>query len=114
MDIDPTAWVEPTASIDRTWPRGIHIGARAYIADDVIVLTHDFTRGVYLDTRIGADCHIGARSILLPGVTLGDGCHVRPGSLVAKDVPASATVAGNPAVIQDQDAADADGARRAE
>ena len=100
MDIHPTAWIEPTALIDRTWPRGIHIGAGSEIGEQVVVLTHDFTRGIYLDTRIGARCRLGPRSIVFPGVTIGDDCIVMPGALVNKDMPSNTLALGNPAEIR--------------
>jgi maltose O-acetyltransferase len=46
---------------------------------------------------IGADVWIGGGAILLPGVTIGDGAIVGAGAVVTKDVPAGATVVGNPA-----------------
>ena len=42
---------------------------------------------------IGFDC------IVLKGVTIGEGAVVAAGSVVTKDVPDYAVVAGNPAVI---------------
>ena len=99
MDIAPNCWIDPAASIDRTWPKGVHIGAGVVIGEHAILLTHDFTRGVYLDTRVGAGCIIGSRAIILPGVTLGDNCIVQPGAVVSRDVPQGAIVAGNPAVV---------------
>jgi maltose O-acetyltransferase len=42
---------------------------------------------------------IGARSILLPGVTIGAGAMVSPGSLVNKEVAPHTHVAGNPAKV---------------
>lgn len=42
---------------------------------------------------------IGANSTLLPGVTIGEGAVVGSGAVVTKDVPAGATVIGNPARI---------------
>jgi acetyltransferase-like isoleucine patch superfamily enzyme len=98
MDIHPDCWIEPTASIDRTWPRGIHIAQGAYVGDYAILLTHDFTRGVYMDTHIGRDCIVGARAIIMPGVRLGDSSRVEVGAVVARDVPEGIVVAGNPAV----------------
>lgn len=47
--------------------------------------------------HIGADVWIGARVIVLPGVTIGDGAIVGAGAVVTRDVPKRATVAGNPA-----------------
>ena len=46
---------------------------------------------------IGRDVWIGARVLVLPGVTIGDGAIVGAGSVVTRDVPAGAIVAGNPA-----------------
>lgn len=42
---------------------------------------------------------IGARSIVMKGVTIGDGAVVGAGSVVTKDVPANTIVAGNPARV---------------
>lgn len=97
MDIHPTAWIAATALIDRTWPRGIHIGADCVIAEEAVVLTHDMTRGIYMDTRIGEGTTIGARAIIMPGIAVGRNCTILPGTLVNRDLPDGATVAGNPA-----------------
>jgi acetyltransferase-like isoleucine patch superfamily enzyme len=47
--------------------------------------------------RCGAK--IGANSTLLPGVVIGENALVGAGSVVVKDVPAGAVVAGNPARV---------------
>jgi acetyltransferase-like isoleucine patch superfamily enzyme len=53
---------------------------------------------------IGSDVYIGANAILLPGVTVGDGCVVGAGAVVTTDVAPMKIVAGNPArVIGDRD-----------
>jgi acetyltransferase-like isoleucine patch superfamily enzyme len=100
MDIHPSARVAVSAYIDRTWPQGVHIGPGSIIDEDAVVLTHDLTRGLYLDTTIGAACVIGARAIVLPGITIGDNAVIMPGSVVTRDVPSGATVMGNPARLQ--------------
>lgn len=98
MDVHPSAWIAPTALIDRTWPRGIHIGADCVIGDEAVILTHDLTRGIYLDTIIGPGTRIGARAIILPGITVGRNCVINPGALVNRDVPDDHVATGNPAV----------------
>ena len=80
MDIHPTAKFSLKANFDKTNPRGVHVGAHTYIAFGAAVLAHDLTRGMSSDTRIGRNCFIGAHSIILPGVTIGDGSVVGAGS----------------------------------
>lgn len=46
---------------------------------------------------IGKGCWIGARCIILPGVTIGDGCVIAAGSVVNKDCDPNSLYAGNPA-----------------
>jgi maltose O-acetyltransferase len=53
----------------------------------------EWTRAV----QIGNDVWIGGRAIVLCGVHIGDGAVVGAGSVVTRDVPAYALVAGNPA-----------------
>ena len=48
---------------------------------------------------IKKNAFIGARSIILKGVTIGEGAVVGAGSVVSKDVPALSVVCGNPAKI---------------
>ena len=73
MDIDPTSSFSLTAHFDLTFPAGIHVGPYSYVAFETRILSHDMTRGLYLHTRIGANCFIGGRSLILPGVEIGDG-----------------------------------------
>jgi exopolysaccharide acyltransferase PssR len=99
MDIHPTAEFSLSAKFDRTFAKGVHVGAYSYIAFDARILTHDRTRGLYVDTRIGKNCFIGGSSLILPGVEVGDNCVVGAGSVVTKSVPARSVVAGNPARV---------------
>lgn len=96
MDIHPSADIATSALIDRTFPKGVHIGARAVIGEQAVVLTHDIATRVWLHTYIGEGATLGARAIVLPGLKVGNGAVVLPGSVVIEDVPAGATVRGNP------------------
>lgn len=99
MDIHPTMDMSLTAKLDKTYPAGIHVGAYSYIAFETRVLSHDMTRNLRMDTRIGTHCFIGGKSLILPGVEIGDHCIVGAGSVVTKSVPSGCIVAGNPAKI---------------
>lgn len=99
MSVDPSARISMTAKLDRTYPKGVHVRKDSYIAFGATLLTHDRTRGVYLDTVVEENCFIGARSIIMPGVTIGHNSIVAAGAVVTKNVPPASIVAGNPAQI---------------
>lgn len=99
MDIAMSSVISLSAKLDRTNPSGIHIGEQSYIAFGASVLSHDMCRRLRTDTYIGDRCFIGARSIILPGVTVADGSIVAAGAVVTKDVAPGCIVAGNPAKV---------------
>lgn len=96
MDIHPSARIAASALIDRTHPRGVHIAANVVIGEEAVLLTHDMARGLYCDTRVGRGTQVGARAILMPGITVGDRCLILPGALVHRDVPDGHVASGNP------------------
>lgn len=51
------------------------------------------------DTVIGNDVWLGHESVVMPGVTIGDGSIIGARSVVTKDVPPYSIVGGNPAKI---------------
>jgi acetyltransferase-like isoleucine patch superfamily enzyme len=67
---------------------------------------HNWDHSPMAPVRICRGAWIGARSILLKGVTIGEGAIVGAGSVVTRDVPAFTIVAGNPAQILRELAAD--------
>ena len=84
----------------------VTIGDRTQIGPGVQILTADHPRDAAQrraglefgrPVTIGADVWIGGGAIVLPGVTIGDGVIVGAGAVVTRDVPAGATVVGNPA-----------------
>lgn len=86
----------------------VSIGDRTQIGPGVQILTPDHPRepgpreaGLEFarPIRIGRNVWIGGGALILPGVTVGDDAIVGAGAVVTRDVPAGATVAGNPARI---------------
>ncbi len=75
------------------------------IARDVYIFTighdpnSDFHETVSKDVIVEDYVWIASRATILPGVTLGKGCVVAACSVVTKDVPPMAVVAGNPAKV---------------
>ena len=60
---------------------------------------HDWSLPKKEAVRVCEGAWIGARSIILKGVTIGSGSVVGMGSVVTKDVPERVIVAGNPAMV---------------
>jgi acetyltransferase-like isoleucine patch superfamily enzyme len=51
---------------------------------------------VEADVIIGNHVHIAVNCVILPGITLGDGCSIGAGSIVTKDMPEWTICYGNP------------------
>lgn len=52
-----------------------------------------------MPVTIGNDVWIGGRVIILPGVTIGDGCIIGAGAIVTKDIPPHSVAVGVPAKV---------------
>lgn len=74
----------------------------------IITATHNFTSidipmseqgTLEQPVTIGKDVWIGTNALILPGITISDHVIVAAGSIVTKDIPEYAIVAGNPAKI---------------
>ena len=83
----------------------IVIGADVSIGPEAVILTlgHDPRSPVFADrggpVMIADRVWIGYRALVLPGVCIGEGAVVGAGSVVTRDVPPYAIVAGNPARV---------------
>lgn len=83
----------------------IRIGDRSTISKGAFLCgaSHDVTSPIMELTcapiTIGHDAWVASRSIILPGVSIGDGAVVAAGAVVTKDVEPWTVVGGNPAKI---------------
>lgn len=87
----------------------VMIGDKTQIGPGVQILTADHPRDPVeratgfewgRPIHIGRNVWIGGGAIILPGVTVGDDALIGAGSVVTRDVPAGATVVGNPARVR--------------
>lgn len=90
----------------------IHVEDGVWIASQCLLLCHrrildnyvvgdDYNQLSYKieDIHLKRGCVIGMRSIVMPGVTIGEGAIVGVGSLVTKDVPPYSLAVGRPAKV---------------
>jgi acetyltransferase-like isoleucine patch superfamily enzyme len=94
-------------SMDGEFPEYISIGDEASIGPGVTIMAHSGASPFHHRTKIYHEgpqkvtiergVWLAAGSIILPGVTVGEGAIVAAGSVVSRDVPAYTMVAGNPA-----------------
>jgi acetyltransferase-like isoleucine patch superfamily enzyme len=92
--------------------RLIEIGSGTQIGSGAVIVDNDFhTRDAVgqwgdLDVaearpvRIGARVFVGARAMILKGVTIGDDAVIGAGAVVTKSVPERHLAVGNPAVLK--------------
>ncbi len=87
----------------------VTIGDKTQIGPGVQILAADHPRDPAVRAQmvefgrpvtIGANVWIGGGAILLPGITVGDDALIGAGAVVTRDVPAGATVVGNPARVR--------------
>ncbi len=92
---------------------GVHIGDGVFVGHNVSFINDMFPRAVNADgsmqtdddwemvtTNIGNRVSIGTSATILGGIKIGDNAIVGAGSVVTKDVPENAIIAGNPARIK--------------
>jgi acetyltransferase-like isoleucine patch superfamily enzyme len=92
--------------------QSLTIGENTMIGADALITDTDFHHplpgwkwgndavGVSRPVVIGRGCFIGARAIILKGVTIGDGAVVAAGAVVTRDVPTNHLAIGNPAMVK--------------
>ncbi len=90
----------------------VHIGAYTIIGPDTLIYDsegHDYDAKIGWSGRsrrtgraitIGERCFIGARCIILSGVSVGDQCVIAAGTVLTSDVPSGHIASGNPASIK--------------
>ena len=97
MTIGEDVRISLKANLDKRNPKGVTIGDGSYVAFGATILCHDMSRNLGKPVTIGKNCFIGANSMVLPGVTIGDEVVVAAGAIVTRDVDNNTIVAGNPA-----------------
>lgn len=119
VNIEKNAYFTPQLSVGDNSGVGINceiygpvsIGKDVMMGPEVIIYTHnhEFSRtdipmmeqgnSPVMPVKIGDDCWIGRRVMIMPGVTVGNGCVIAAGAVVTKDVPPYSVAGGVPAKV---------------
>ncbi len=92
-----------------TEPFLISIGDNVYITDGCMFVNHDGGTlilrkdvpdlEITAPIRVGNNVYFGVRSIIMPGVSIGNRVIVGAGSIVTKDIPDNSVCVGSPARV---------------
>lgn len=98
--------------MDTSYPEMIYIGDYTHITSGCRLLCHQRDLTGYCvgdnsadlgyrtgEIHIGKGVMVGMETIIMPGVTIGDGAIIGAGSLVTKDIPAWTVATGRPAKV---------------
>ena len=104
ISIGRNCWINDSCTFDAS--AAITIGDNVALGQSVMILTNSHELGpsesragsvIGLPVSIGDGAWVGARTTVLPGVTIGPGAIVAAGSVVNRHVEADTMVAGVPA-----------------
>jgi maltose O-acetyltransferase len=105
MHLGSDVWLPASTVIDPDYCFLISIGDHCGFGEECLILAHDAQMDEFLDAaRIGQvtiheSCHIGARTVILPGVVIGPKTIVGANSVVTRSLPPDTVCAGNPARV---------------
>jgi acetyltransferase-like isoleucine patch superfamily enzyme len=107
VKIGENVYIGMQCSIDNAYPEYIYIEDNVSIAAECLIIAHsnpfshfkDVTPARVEPVIIKQGAWICVRSLILPGVTIGEKAIVSAGSVVASDVPPRSIASGNPAKI---------------
>jgi maltose O-acetyltransferase len=105
MRIGKDVWLPASTWIDNDYCFLISIGDHCGFGEECHILAHDAQMDEFLDAgRVGhvvihPSCHIGARTVVLPGVEIGPRTIVGANSVVSRSLPHDTVCAGSPARV---------------
>ena len=110
VNIGNNVFIGLRCTLDHAYPEYIYIDDNVILSGDIYIVAHNkpsvhFKRKIpsfVAPVVIGKNSFIGVRTVILPGVNIGEGSFIAGGSVVTKNVPHNSVAGGNPAVVTHQ------------
>ncbi len=85
-------WISQYVYLDELHPEGITIGDNCTIGLRTSIFTHFYwgprrAQNGYEKVSIGNNTFIGPHCVIMPGVKVGEGCVIKAGTVLTRDVP---------------------------
>lgn len=103
MKVGEKFWCGDGCAIDTSFCYLIEIGNNVTLSNRVQIITHDSSLWDFVHrTKLGLVqiddfAFVGARTLIMPGVHIGEGAIIAAGSLITKDIPSGEVWGGYPA-----------------
>ena len=107
VNIGKNVYIGAQCTIDNAYPEFVYIEDNVSLAGECLIITHSNPYSHFqfaVPARVApvvikAGAWLCVRSVVLPGVTIGENSIISAGAVVDSDVPPRCVVSGNPAVI---------------
>ena len=93
--IGDDVFIAPNVSIYTAYHPLRYKERNVFVKEDGSMTDNEYAKEIV----IGNNVWIGGNTVILPGVHIGDGCVIGPGSVVTKDTEPNSVYAGNPAKL---------------
>ena len=105
MTLGRNVYVDEHVSFDSPFCWLISIGDNCTLSKNVVIMAHDASTKKHLGftkigrVQIGKKTFVGANSLILPGVTIGENVIIGASSVVTRNIPDNSVAVGNPARV---------------
>ena len=107
VNIGSNVFIGLRCTLDHAYPEYIYIEDNVILSGDTYIVAHN-KPSVYFRKKVPSfvapviikkNSFIGVRSVILPGVTIGEGSFISGGAVIIENVPGNTVTRGNPGQV---------------